>query len=214
MVLTVAPWVHAGTAAPAVACADVPVEVQAADAADARDACLGARDAAAFFRSLALPMIEAVRIEIGAEFPPQVSRSAVGCFLERDRRVLLAPYASFRRHKTWFGVTVTRTLYRSVAAHEMAHALAGCAFARGDATIQAKEYVAYVAMFSAMDPSLRQRILQRYPGEAFESAEQLTPVLYMFDPMRFGVESYRHFARPDNGKAFLMKVLAGQALTD
>jgi hypothetical protein len=44
-------------------------------------------NAADVFRSLGLPVQETVRIEVGAAFPPQSSPSAVGCFVESDRRV-------------------------------------------------------------------------------------------------------------------------------
>jgi hypothetical protein len=34
------------------------------------------------------------------------------------------------------------------------------------------------------------------------------------DPMRFGVASYRHYLRPENGAAFLRSVLAGEVLAE
>jgi hypothetical protein len=209
-------WAVAGLqpAGAATACAQAPVQVQAPDPADAATACEGAGDAVAFFRSLGLKVSEGLHIEVRRDLPEAVSRSAAGCFLEPGNRVLLVPYAAFRRHKDWFRVPVDRRMYRSLAAHEVAHALAACNFRVARPTIQAKEYVAYVAMLATMEAATRARILQAYPEPAFDSADRLTPLLHAFDPMRFGVQSYRHFAQPGNGAAFLAAVFAGTALTD
>ena len=52
------------------------------------------------------------------------------------------------------------------------------------------------------------------PGSGFDSEARITPLLYLFDPMRFGAESYRHFRKEGNGEAFVRKILAGGALRD
>jgi len=56
-----------------------------------------------------------------------------------------------------------------------------------------------VGMFQATDPILRAWILQAYPGPSFDTADRLTDLLYMFDPIRFAGESYRFHSRPENG---------------
>ena len=87
-----------------------------------------------------------------------MSGGAAGCFIERDGVALMHPYASFLREETWFQVPVEPELYRSLAAHEAAHVLAGSNFAVSKPTIRAKEYVAYVVMFEVMNADLRSRI--------------------------------------------------------
>ena len=69
-------------------------------------------------------------------------------------------------------------------------------------------------MFASMEPTLRARILEAVPEPVSGKAPRLTAILYMFDPMRFGVASYRHHRDPNNGSGYLKKVLAGEALFD
>ena len=44
------------------------------------------------------------------------------------------------------------------------------------------------------------------------STDQLTELLYLVDPMRFAIESYRLHSKPENGLRFLERVLAGNEL--
>lgn len=211
-------WLAAASA-PALASAGAPpcdvngVTVVAARAEDAADACRGARAAVAFFEAQQLSTDLTVGIHVQNDLPPPVSRSAAGCYLEREKKILLRPYATFRKNGTWFKVPIDRRMYRSLAAHEVAHALAACNFSITNPSVQAKEYIAYVVMFSTMDAALRARILKAYPEPGFRNADRLTALLFMFDPMRFGVQAYRHHL-DTNGLAFLQEVLAGRALTD
>lgn len=124
------------------------------------------------------------------------------------------PYAVFRRNKTWFGVAISREMYMALAAHEAAHAVAACNFRVPRPTIQAKEYIAYAAMFSSMSPELRQQALRSARSQGFDSLDRFTPLLYMFDPMRFGAEAYRHFSASSNRAELLQEILAGTALAD
>ena len=195
-------------------CDGVPAEVAAESPEDRRLACQGAGDAIAYFRSARLRVATTVRLRIVDRFPPQVGESAVGCFIERVGVALMHPYASFQREETWFQVPVAADLYRSLAAHEAAHVLAAGNFSVAKPTIQAKEYVAYVVMFEVMSPDLRARILDAYPVRGISSAKRLTELLYLMDPMRFGVEAHRYHTRPEVGLHFLRRVLDGAELND
>lgn len=195
-------------------CDGVPAEVAADSAEDRRLACQGAGDAIAFFRSAGLKVVTTARLRIVEQFPPQVSESAAGCFIERDGIALMHPYARFQSERTWFQVPVEPELYRSLAAHEAAHLLAAGNFSVSKPTIQASEYIAYVVMFEVMDPDLRSRISSGYPALGITSAERLTELLCLADPMRFGIESHRYHNRPDIGLQFLRRVLDGAELND
>jgi len=196
------------------ACPGSDVRVIAADTRDFRDACHGAQAAIAFFSAYGLQPTEPLVLEITPALPEEAGATAVGCYLEQGKRVFMLPYAEFSRQKRWFNLPISRDIYRALAAHEVAHALPHCNFAVPRPTIQAKEYVAYVAMFATMSPSLRARVLRALPGEGFSSEDKITAIFYMFEPMRFGAESYRHFIKPENGPTFLKSVLAGRALAE
>jgi hypothetical protein len=155
-----------------------------------------------------------LRLEIVPRLPEAAGPSAAGCYLEAQKRILLVPYADFRQTRTWFKQPIDRTLYRSLAAHETAHAVAACAFGRANPTIQAKEYVAYVTMLATMPPALRERVLKAYPDASFADDDRITAVYYMFEPMAFGVAAWRHYMQAGKGPDFLKAVLSGRALTD
>lgn len=194
-------------------CRGIPVRILGSEAADADSICEGARDAFSFFQSQGFH-VQPVRVEVRESLPLDISPSAAGGFWERESRVLLLPYSVVLQNKSWFNVPIDRRIYRSLAAHEVTHALAVRNFAVANPTIPAREYVAYVVMFVTMDAILRAQILRGAAGPGFESADRFTELLHAFDPMRFGVEAYRYHVRPQNGRSFLDAVLRGNALAE
>jgi hypothetical protein len=190
------------------------VVVRAPDDADVPVFCDGARDAIVFLASQGLDVTSDVTIEVVPKLSGQVSASAAGCYLESERRVLMLTYAEFEKCGSWFDIPASRRLYRSLVAHEVAHAVAACNFKIPEPSIQAKEYIAYVTMFATMDPALRACVLSKSPGEGYEGDWQMSTTIYLLDPMRFGAQAYRHFLKPGNGRDYLHAILAGRALTD
>lgn len=176
--------------------------------------CQGAANAVAFFTRHGVLHTEPVSIEVTDRMPAEAGPSAVGCYIEQKRRAYVVPFSAFKKHKTWFGVRVDRSMYQALASHETAHAVAGCNFRIPNPTIRAKEYLAYVAMWSSMTPALRRKAAKQMQTEGFDSLDRFTPMLYLFDPMRFGAEAYRHFQSEPNPTALIQDVLHGRALTE
>lgn len=177
-------------------------------------ACEGAQDAIAFLTSFGVPVTREVAIELVPKVSNHVSASAVGCYLESDRRVLMLDYSEFAKRADWYRLPINRRLYRSLIAHEVAHSVAACHFQIREPSISAKEYIAYVAMLATMEPTQRETLLAQYPGEGFEGDWQMATTIYLLDPMRFGIQAYRHFLKPENGQTYLQAILAGEVLTD
>lgn len=196
------------------ACAGDVAHVAGATAADLADICAGVTSAITFLSRLDVRPTEPVSIEITPTLPKEASATAAGCYIEKLRKVYLVPYSTFRANKTWFGVSINRQLYRALAAHEAAHAVGACSFRIPNPTIQAKEYLAYVTMFSVMPAALRSQVLRKVHTEGFESLDRFTPLLYSFDPMRFGAEAYGHFSAASDQRAIVESVLAGRVLHD
>jgi hypothetical protein len=196
-------------------CPSLPsVHVAAADPRDADLACDGALAAVRFFEARGLRTFGHLEVDVRAALPPDVGPRAVGCWRPAEGRALILDAATFRGRRSWFGVPIDARVYRSVAAHEVAHALAACNFAAPRPPIHAQEYVAYVVTLATMDPALRERVLRANPGDGFATVSTIGELLYAFDTQRFGVESWRHYAKPEHGDAFLRRVLAGEALAD
>ena len=193
-------------------CANSIVSVLAESPMDHGEICAGAEDALAFFGRLRLKPIDSVVVEILPFLPEEVGETAVGCYLEDDARVLVLEFAEFAKHETWFKIPIDWSMYRSLVTHEVAHAVAACNMAGSESPIQAKEYLAYVAMFVMMDQRLRGRIMDANPCKAFDQESKINATIYLCDPMRFAVSAYRHYLEAKNGDAFLLKILSGEAL--
>ena len=202
------------SSAKAVTCPGVAATVLEANASDLSDVCAGAASALAFLKTHGVTPTEPVAFEVTTRIPREAGPTAAGCYIEERRRVYLVPYTSFRKNKSWFNVPIDRRLYRALAAHETAHAVSACNFKVPNPTIQAKEYLAYVTMFSVMPAELRAQALRSTKTQGFETLDRFTPLLYSFDPMRFGAEAYRHFSEVSDQTALIRDLLAGKVLRD
>lgn len=193
-------------------CENVDASVKAGSETDHGEICRGAEDAIAFFHQLSLQPNQPIVVEIVRRLPEKAGETAVGCYLEDEHRILVLDFAEFKKRKTWFDVAIDRSMYRSLVAHEVAHAIVACHIAIPEPTIQAKEYLAYVAMFATMDQRLRDLIMKTNPDSAFDRESKINATIYLCDPMRFAVRAYRHFIKIEHGNEFLRRVLSGQAL--
>ncbi len=202
------------SSAEAVTCPGVAATVLGANASDLSDVCGGAASTLAFLATHGVTPTEPVTFEVTKRIPGEAGPTAAGCYIEERRRVYLVPYTTFRKNKSWFNVPIDRRLYRALAAHEAAHAVGACNFKVPNPTIQAKEYLAYVAMFSVMPAELRIQALRSTKTQGFDSLDRFTPLLYSFDPMRFGAEAYRHFSKVSDQTALIRDLLAGRVLRD
>lgn len=203
-----------GKEAEPVHCTSGKAVVSGASAADFADVCAGADAAASFLASHGVEAVEPVVIEVTNSIPAEAGPTAAGCYMEHSRRVYVLPFVAFKRKETWFGVRIDREMFRALVAHETAHAVAACGFRIAHPTIQAKEYIAYVTMFSVMSAKLRTAALRNVRTKGFQSLDRFTPLLYSFDPMRFGAEAYRHYSASSARTELIQSILSGKALTD
>ena len=128
--------------------------------------------------------------------------------------MLALVYSEFKKFKTWFGIPIDRSLYRSLVSHEVAHLVAAYNFKISKPSIQAKEYIAYITQFSTMEPVLRERVLLLFSCEAFEGDWQMATTIYMFDCMSFGVRAYKHFLELANRRDYVQAILNGESLIE
>jgi hypothetical protein len=195
-------------------CAGVDASVVTRHPETAETACAGARDAFAFLHWLPRPGGDSVRIELVSALPAGLRPDAVGCYALGSRRLLVLEQPLFMQRGRWFGVPVSPRLWRAVVTHEVAHALVGCHLQGQPLPSAAHEYVAYVTMFATMDAATRDAALAAMPGPGFEHPAEINDVRYAFDPMLFGVESYRHWMRQPDGERFLLEVIRGSIVPD
>jgi hypothetical protein len=205
-----------GPAGPA-RCEGVAADVSATGARGlaAQAICDGVRDAFGFLAPLGLAHPSHLAVEAVDAMPPGLGRGVVGCFERSSGRVEVLSYEAFERSGRWLGVEPDLAAYRSVVAHEVTHAILHCHLPDDDALPRvAHEYVAYVVMFATMNAALRELVLMAYPGEGFDDVSQINLLSYVFDPVAFGVEAYRHWRRQPDGLAVLRAVIDGTLIRE
>jgi len=190
------------------------VLVRAAAASDAQTACEGVQQALLFLARAGLSPPPSTTVEIVPELPGELAGRAVGCYLRETRSIRLLTYEAFEAGGQWFRMKVDRDLYRSVAAHEMAHAVVGCHSEPRLLPVAAHEYVAYVVLFATMEPGLRQRLLAKFPGSGFSSTLQINDINHIANPNQYGVDVWRHYLNRPNRSAWLREVISGQVIPE
>ena len=207
-------WAPAANSAPA--CELEKIQLIVADERDAADVCLGAAQALAFFAGHGLNLHETVKLEVMKKLPKGISSSAAGVYLAESNQIYMLSYGAFRKFGNWFNTPISREVYQSLAAHELAHAITNAHFRFTQPSVHAREYLAYVGLFATMAPALRERILKALPGQTYEDDSRLSLMVYLMDPMFFGAQSYRHYLnlKQDQRDAYISAVLAGRTLTD
>jgi hypothetical protein len=195
-------------------CPDSPATIETERPQEVAIACQGVGDAYGFLVPVGAKAPERVLVELVSALPEGLRGDAVGCYATQSHRILVLNYENFAGRGRWFGVPIDLALYRSVVAHEVAHAIVGCHLGERKLASAAHEYVAYVTMFATMPAALRTKALANMPGEGFDLATQINSMVYGFDPMAFGADSYRHWIRQRDGAEFLRRVMAGEAITE
>lgn len=209
VVLIAAASAFAQPPVPMTACVGLPAVVAGASTDESEVVCDGARAAFAFFAPLDLRPVPGLTIELSTALPAGVPNDAVACFVIPQRRIIVLRFEPFSRHRNWFGLAADQRLYRAVIAHEVAHAIATCHAGDGRLSYAAQEYVAYVAMIATMLADHRRELLALHPGSGFDDVAQINEFVYAVNPARFAAESYRHWMRQPDPRAYLRRVIDG-----
>jgi hypothetical protein len=191
-------------------CTQADIRLENEGAPETEDVCSAAKEVFEFFRALGLTEMAPITLSIVDEFPAELGVKVLGCFFAKDMHIKLLSRARASAIGTWLDRPLDRKLYKSLASHEIAHALTHCNARGASLSARAQEYVAYVAMFVTMDPEHKAAILAANPDASFETEEQISDTHYYLAPYKFGVAVYRHYLLPGNGNRFLMLILCAR----
>lgn len=195
-------------------CADRNVAVITSPSGEAGAACHAAAEALRFLGANGLGTDGEVEIHLVSRLPKEELGDAMGCYDHRDRQIHVLDLAICRGKARVFDLPVDEELHRSLIAHEVAHAAAARNFTAAKPALAAQEYIAYVTQLAILSPDTRERILARYPGTGFETTAQINSTVFLMEPNFFAVQAYRHFLKPENGAAFIRRLLAGELSPD
>ena len=142
----------------------------------------------------------------------QEGQPVIGCCDMLHNEILVLPYddavVASQKYPPAFGMPMSPALWQSYVSHETAHAVAEQNFAVGVHRRTASEYIAGVAQLATLPPDLRKVILDHYDAKGFDDTDEISMVIYDFDPAVFAVKAYRHYtALGDRGPAFLARLL-------
>jgi hypothetical protein len=192
-------------------CPDIPVQVVSGSITDRALVCSGAADAVRFFqrhqvamkRTIQIRLTNAAIVDHGTHIGLYDATTQAIDFLSLQQAVRLCAKQSP------FGTPMDEDLYKSFAAHEVAHAIVDQNSRIDSGSRVAHEYIAYVAQLSTMRPHRRSEILHSIEVGAFEHSREISLLYYEMDPDTFAVKVYRHFRTLADRTAFLQALLAG-----
>ena len=194
-------------------CKTAGIVVDAGSPIDFEMACDGARDAILFLEQQGVAATATLHLKTVDALPKPAAPSAAGIYVPDQNQIYLLSYAELEKRGPLFQLPLSRRLYRSLATHESAHAIAGTLFRQPHPRLEAQEYIAYVAMLTMMDSEDRALILQKFTGFGFTTESHINTFTYLVEPLQFGVFAYRHYLRPEVGANFIRRIIAGEALS-
>jgi len=200
-----------GVAAPeAISCGRALVVLEAGDAVDLRLACEAVDDAVGFLVGHGLDSGQPVSLTIVDTLPSRHEFTALGQFDTRRGEIRLLSLAHSLQACAGnppFGVPMSSEIHRSFIVHEVIHALTHVAGSAARADPLKMEYVAYVGQFASMSEDLREHLITISGAEPFVTDEEISINVYLLDPNRFGLRSWLHFYRAEEGSALLHRAL-------
>lgn len=209
-------WVP-GARSAAYVCVDDRVVVVSSGEVDTRNICGGAKDAISFLKRNGLVLKSDIEINIVRKFPSHVKIDVFGCYDQRQEKIYILEFelcGTKFKSSVVYGTGSTKESYRGLIAHEVAHSIVLQNFPKKFASWVVQEYIAYVTQLATLPPRHRERILERVGGRGFEKDSQINATVLMASPDFFAVNAYRHFIKPENGKGFLRRLLAGSIRLD
>lgn len=196
-------------------CVGTNATVNADSAYDAYLACAGAADAVVFLWQQGFTVDTVMQIDIldsvFLHTDENPSFRILGQFDAKQNRIMVTSIDGQRemaKEKPIFGVPYDVALFRSVVAHEVAHAIAEDNFHVEEPSRLAHEYIAYIVQLATMPSRLSQRVFEMVPAQAFNSELEINPMIYGLNPDLFAVKAYGHYRSPGVGVAFLQTLLS------
>jgi len=196
------------------ACDQAGIVVTGAETRDLRLACAAVRDALAFLAPMGLSLEHGPSIALVAKLPSGAAKRELGRYDAGLDFVELLDYraavAASECTPAPFKAPMSRALWQSYVAHEIAHASVRQHDAARRLTLAQYEYVAGVVQLGTLPATIRMEILQEYDLPAFGDEAEISDLYYYMAPCAFAVKAYRHYMKPGNGPAFVSRLFAAK----
>jgi hypothetical protein len=100
-----------------------------------------------------------------------------------------------------------KAAYHSIIVHEMTHAMVSSLKRGPKLPRAAHEYLASVVQIQSMEPEDRKRFLGETRREVVNDIRHFNEIFYYLRPDEFAALAFEHFGQPENGCAFIQRVL-------
>lgn len=198
--------------ADSLSCSAVPVTFSFDPSEEFECLCGTVTEATTFLESIGLQTTDFIAAKIVKDIPCRENNNIFGAYNSQTQELSILTYSrtkdSTLGHKQPFNVTLTKELWCSFAAHELAHAIINQHVAEEIPARFALEYIAYVTQLKVLESKTREKILSTHRDvEAFASIAEMTDTYYFLDPNRFAVKCYLHFMTLDEPSQFIGKLI-------
>ena len=203
---------RAPAAAPLV-CPDVEATVYGGSEQERSLICAGLADAAGFLAGCGITRGAGLEVTVHQDMR-EVCDTPAHALYDRNRdRLEIASLDTCLRTNTGhdlFARIEASAAYRSIAAHEAAHAIVSRAGVAPD-RIAAQEYVAGAAQFASLPTDTREDLTTALVPPRARPVElaALNRFIYAMAPLRFAAMASLHFEQQPDGCAFLQDLVAG-----
>jgi hypothetical protein len=193
-------------------CVDGPAVVEATDTRVATIACSAARDAELVLSRCGISKSRRLEIAVHSERLTLWGMPIYGAYSVSERAIHITAFGAC---KEMMGRTPelceldSAAFYRSVIAHEVAHAILHQTEGGEVLSLVEAEFIAAVVQVAAMQEDFRRAFLARVPMQSMPWSEQFRRSALLFDPITFIANAYRHFSRPGQGCGTIQHILAG-----
>ncbi|KEA65596.1 hypothetical protein ADIMK_0118 [Marinobacterium lacunae] len=174
------------------------------------DLCQGAASALRFLEGYGVKPTRIIDIDIVDRVSEHYGNKALGSYDLENSRILLMSMQDMTEKlavSTLYGQAFDRIHYRSVVAHEVAHALFHQNSPNARLTNAAQEYLAYVTQLAVLPADRRQQIVEHAGVAGWESGDSISEIYMVMAPEQFAVKSYLHFTGMNDPSAFVKVLL-------
>lgn len=200
-------------AADGVACGAQPVVVETRDERLQQTICAAATQAVRFLERYGLRSQRAVRINVVEHPLVSAGHPVYGCYDSRTDRIEVMSADSILsgvRSPKVYGQPFNIALYRSVVAHEVAHAVAQQNRRAASLTTAAQEYLAHATQLGVLPEALRSKIIAAAGVGPWEPGDVVSDAYMAMAPTRFAVKCYLHLMGHPNPRAFVQVLLSAK----
>ena len=173
--------------------------------------CEGVAKTEALLGSCGITASEPVDLVVAQSLLDFCGSKAHALFDSRDKTIAIAPLdvcISEGIEKGYFDLLGPEIAYRSIAAHEAAHAILDANGIRPKQWV-GNEYVAAVAQYAAIPHQDRDDLIVALMGPRPVAAAEISGVIYGFAPLVFGAKSWLHYSAVPDPCAFLNDLVSG-----